>query len=1005
MKRESSNKRKEEILDLLKNHNHLKSEEEIYEIFDFLLFAFKEGALDLIKILLCETIEDDSKGLTFKIDKINKTASLIEIDRKLDDVIIPRTINHELNEFLVTSICILKYHDDDFGSQNKTIKFEEDSAVRTIYRSPFLCSRVEEIYFPESLIELKEGWCDGAKFLKKIIISPSNGQFVFKDDKYLLGKSDSKSDVFDILLFARRDIEDISIPSNVKIIKPFSFQFSVLKEILIPSSVTKICENAFSFCRSLKKVSIPTNSNLKTIEREAFNGADIEEIYFPEGLIELEEGWCYRTYKLAKIIISPSNGQFVFKDDKCLLGKSDSKSDEFDILLFARRDIEDISIPSNVKVIKPFSFQFSVLKEIFIPSSVTKICENAFSFCRSLKKVSIPTNSNLKTIEKYSFSHLNIEEISIPASVTEICKRAFQDCKCLRKVDIPTNSNLQTIERYAFSGTGIKGIFIPASVTKICENAFSNCADLSQVSIPNDSNLQIIEECVFEETMIEEISIPASVTKICSNAFSNCENFVKIEIPTNSNLKTIEREAFNGADIEEIYFPEGLIELEEGWCDGLYNLKNIIISPLNGQFVFKEDKYLLGKSDSNSDEFDILLFARRDIEEISIPANVTKICHNAFGDCENLRRVEIPKNSNLKIIERDAFRETKIEEIFIPASVTKICYSAFLGCSNLRKVELPTNSNLQTIESRVFGETKIEEISIPASVTKIGENAFCRCKNLAKIEIPTNSNLKVIENEAFSGSNIEEISFPEGLIELEEEWCNDIHSLAKIIISPSNGQFVFKDDKYLLGKSDSKSDEFDILLFARRDIKDISIPSNVKIIKPFSFQFSVLKEIFIPSSVTKICENAFSCCRSLKKVSIPTNSNLKTIGKKSFSYLNIEEISIPASVTEICEDAFQGCKYLIKVEIPVNSNLQTIERYAFSGTGIKGIILPASVTKICSHAFDFCYGLITEISEESRLHFVSYFSFGEFTRTMILIPPSLKQLLHIFKKLGVGIYP
>ena len=32
---------------------------------------------------------------------------------------------------------------------------------------------------------------------------------------------------------------------------------------------------------------------------------------------------------------------------------------------------------------------------------------------------------------------------------------------------------------------------------------------------------------------------------------------------------------------------------------------SIEISPLNGQFIFKDDKYLIGKSDQNNNESDI----------------------------------------------------------------------------------------------------------------------------------------------------------------------------------------------------------------------------------------------------------------------------------------------------------------------------------------------------------------------------------------------------------------
>ena len=184
---------------------------------------------------------------------------------------------------------------------------------------------------------------------------------------------------------------------------------------------------------------------------------------------------------------------------------------------------------------------------------------------------------------------------------------------------------------------------------------------------------------------------------------------------------------------------------------------------------------------------------------------------------------------------------------------------------------------MQTIEEYAFLFSNIEEISIPPSVTKICEYAFSKCKNLRKVEIPTNSNLQTIEEYAFSFSNIEEISFPKSLLELKERWCTGIEKLRRITISPSNGQFIFKDDKYLIGKSNQNDAEFDKLLFVRRDIKEIPIPLNIKIIGSSSFSKSNIKEISIPQNVTKICERAFFNCKNLRKVEIPTYKQLKNM--------------------------------------------------------------------------------------------------------------------------------
>ena len=97
-----------------------------------------------------------------------------------------------------------------------------------------------------------------------------------------------------------------------------------------------------------------------------------------------------------------------------------------------------------------------------------------------------------------------------------------------------------------------------------------------------------------------------------------------------------------------LHFPASLKELKEDWCSDIQNLNKIIISPKNGQFMMKEEKYLIGKNDPNKDEFDKLLFGCHDIDEISIPPNIKIISPSAFHNCSNLIKVEIPSNSNLQ---------------------------------------------------------------------------------------------------------------------------------------------------------------------------------------------------------------------------------------------------------------------------------------------------------------------------------------------------------------------
>ena len=551
MDTELGREKKEEILNIFTNSNNLRSKEEFFnDIKPKLHILCSKGEVEHIRILFNETIQDSSQKLKFKIDKTNRTASLFKVSDDVEELIIPRTVEHESIDYIITSICI-------FRNKNiKKLKFSEDSEVETIYEYVF-SSKIEKICFPASLKELKDGWCICTNYLTKITISPSNSHFKLIENKYLIGKSDENNNEFDTLLFACRDIEKISIPSNIKFISSYAFsnctklhtieiptnsnlqiiglnafERTQIEEIYIPPSITKICKYTFDHCQKLSKIIIPTNSNLQIIEMKAFTYSKITEIYFPESLKILEEWWCYGTFILTKIIVSPSNNRFKFNENKYLVGKSDENKDEFDTLLFADRKIREISIPSNIKII---------------------------ATC------------------------------------------AFYDCFYLQKVEIQPNSNLQTIKRAAF-------------------------------------------------------------------ALSN---------------------------IKELYFPASLKELKDGWCGCTNNLTKITISPSNNHFKFIKNKYLVGKSDENNDEFDTLLFASRDIEEISIPSNIKFISSYAFSDC------------------------TKLHRIYIPPSVSRILPYAFLSCYNLQIIEFHEESKLQSLAKSAFSGNKNLIIMIPSSLRNL----------------------------------------------------------------------------------------------------------------------------------------------------------------------------------------------------------------------------------------------------------------------------------------------
>ena len=69
-------------------------------------------------------------------------------------------------------------------------------------------------------------------------------------------------------------------------------------------------------------------------------------------------------------------------------------------------------------------FRATALKNITIPRSVTKIGEDAFSYCQNLKKATL--HEGVKKISKDAFSNTALKEITIPSTVTQLGKNAFR---------------------------------------------------------------------------------------------------------------------------------------------------------------------------------------------------------------------------------------------------------------------------------------------------------------------------------------------------------------------------------------------------------------------------------------------------------------------------------------------------------------------------------------------------------------------------------------------------
>ena len=271
-----------------------------------------------------------------------------------------------------------------------------------------------------------------------------------------------------------------------------------------------ICDRAFSFCRSLSEIVIP--SSVTSIGDRAFSSCEsLKYISIPKSVICLN-GNPFAEWNGKLECLSPN---YIYEDD-VLFNKDKSR-----IISFRNQNVKSYVIPSSVTSIGDWAFYgCNSLSEIVIPSSVTSISDRTFSNCDSLSKIVIPSSVTSIGGRAFSFCR-SLSEIVIPSSVTSIGECAFVACRSLSEIVIP--SSVTSIDDGAFSSCrSLSEIVIPSSVTSIDDGAFYGCDSLSEIVIPS-SVTSIGDRAFYGCDSLSEIVIPSSVTSIGDSAFYKCK--------------------------------------------------------------------------------------------------------------------------------------------------------------------------------------------------------------------------------------------------------------------------------------------------------------------------------------------------------------------------------------------------------------------------------------------------------------------------------------------------
>lgn len=388
-------------------------------------------------------------------------------------------------------------------------------------------------------------------------------------------------------------------------------------EYIIPSSVTRIGDYAFSGCSKLSSISLP--NSLTNIGEQAFSDCySITSITIPHGVTNIKDNTFRECISLANITLPNSITNIGFG-------------------AFCNcKNLINITIPNSVKSIGQAAFSGT---GVYNNESNWENKVLYISGCLvSVKTFSIDSTFAIKVgtrlIANGVFWNCNkLTSITIPNGVISIGTNAFLECSNLTSVTIP--NSVITIGSCAFSNCyKLTSVTIPHSVKDIGIGAFQYCSDLS-VALISNGVVSIGDKAFKGCDSLTSITIPSSVQSIGVCAF-DCRSLISIEVDVNNP---------NYCSVENVLFDKDkttLIKCSVG-KKGTYVIDNNIKSIQESAFSNCKDLSCINIPDSVNSIGEYAFFSCASLSSISIHNKITSIGNKIFLSCTSLKNIYISK--------------------------------------------------------------------------------------------------------------------------------------------------------------------------------------------------------------------------------------------------------------------------------------------------------------------------------------------------------------------------
>ena len=626
-------------------------------------------------------------------------------------------------------------------------------------------------------------------------------------------------------------------------------------------------------------------------------------------------------------------------------------------------EIDEIFLPSNVKEVKEDAFNgFKHVKFLKITKSTGLIGKNAFKNMDSLQEIQIPNKSHIIGTndlpnkikikygdEKYTKEQWtekwNKEDLKFDDSIISLSYNAFNGMSNIKKID---TNKVEYISSNVFSNKNLKEITLNNSIKRIIKDEiFSNDLTLNKLligqalhnkelnnelkKIKEINNVKILEgtnkipDNAFKDVKIKSIDLALTVKEIGKNAFANS----KINEVDLKNTETILEDAFNSSNIKKVSFNS--------------NLKTI-------------------KSRA---------FANCTFDNIDLFEKIDQIDDDVFLGSSILGNLKIGKLLEVTNINNVLSKFSLIKNITVKGTIKNI---PSMSLANIDINKLILEEGIEEISAKAFDKAKIKYLKFADSITKI-----YKATNVAEDDNGTFSNV----------GKIDTLQIGKAL-----KNCSDLEELFYFGPSKSFGRFNTLKLNSSIGELnediwnpsiksknlhfsnielDSKFTTLGDKTFKNVQFENINLENITDLGRENFSSCSHINELTFSDKMTKISDGAFMNTTCFDEHSVINFKNVSEIGEKAFYNSSINNVDF-TKITKIGKSAFENSKLANVVDL---ANVEEIEESAFKNCNFITKIDNGNIKSIGKEAFYKCSKLEKINLSNTNLNEISDYAFYE----------------------------